>query len=500
VTYSVDGFMDKNKDTLFQDFKRLMHSSGNSSVSSMWPEGKMSLTEVTKRPLTAGTIFKNSMIALTQNLASKEPYYIRCIKPNEIKSSSVFDSTRVKHQVGYLGLLENVRVRRAGFAHRSLYETFLQRYKCISAATWPNPKSSLTSKQAVRMLVTDQEFDQECVYGHTKLFIRSPHVIFELEARRRNQIPGIVLLLQKMWRGALARKFFRQKHAVYVISVAFRRYKLRRYLHTVIDTFSGVKRMKDYGKHLVWPTPPPAIEEFVEALKRMHRRWRVGMILRHYPRSDWEMLFQKTVAFELLKNKRHEWGIGRRWEGNYLRKEQENDKIVAYKTQEDAITANPAMGGKILFSSFIKKVNKWNKTEDRAIVVTEKGIYKLDPKHNFKIMKDGIPLDKISSLSVTEGPDQLFVIHLEGGNDFVFCLVDRKSGKEERVGELVGIITRQYKKNHNRDLQVFVGSNLQCMLGGKKVALSVQSSQLTTPSFKKAEANNLVLHWPASLA
>ena len=62
-------------------------------------------------------------------------------------------------------------------------------------------------------------------------------------------------------------------------------------------------------------------------------RWRVGMILRHYPRSDWEMLFQKTVAFELLKNKRHEWGIGRRWEGNYLRKEQENDKIVAYKTQ-----------------------------------------------------------------------------------------------------------------------------------------------------------------------
>ena len=54
-----------------QDFKRLMHSSGNSSVSSMWPEGKISVTEVTKRPATAGTIFKNSMIALTQNLASK---------------------------------------------------------------------------------------------------------------------------------------------------------------------------------------------------------------------------------------------------------------------------------------------------------------------------------------------------------------------------------------------------------------------------------------------
>ena len=112
-----------------------MHSSSNSAVSTMWPEGKMKVTEVTKRPQTAGTIFKNSMIALTQNLASKvrkanfyglrffivvhyvpirnksglfssfsyqEPYYIRCIKPNEIKSSSISDSTRIKHQVGFV--------------------------------------------------------------------------------------------------------------------------------------------------------------------------------------------------------------------------------------------------------------------------------------------------------------------------------------------------------------------------------------------------------------
>ena len=57
-----------------------------------------------------------------------------------------------------------------------------------------------------------------------------------------------------------------------MIGVAFRRYKLRRYLRSVVDTFSGVKRMKDFGKHLTWPTPPPAIEDFVEALKKMHRR------------------------------------------------------------------------------------------------------------------------------------------------------------------------------------------------------------------------------------
>ncbi|NXT02111.1 MYO1D protein, partial [Jacana jacana] len=127
VIYSVTGFIDKNKDTLFQDFKRLMYNSSNPVLKMMWPEGKLSITEVTKRPLTAAALFKNSMIALVDNLASKEPYYVRCIKPNDKKSPQLFDEERCRHQVEYLGLLENVRVRRAGFAYRQTYEKFLHR-------------------------------------------------------------------------------------------------------------------------------------------------------------------------------------------------------------------------------------------------------------------------------------------------------------------------------------------------------------------------------------
>lgn len=67
------------------------------------------------------------MIALVKNLTSKEPFYIRCIKPNEIKSAIVFDDERVNHQVRYLGLVENILVRRAGFAHRQKYDRFLKR-------------------------------------------------------------------------------------------------------------------------------------------------------------------------------------------------------------------------------------------------------------------------------------------------------------------------------------------------------------------------------------
>ena len=71
VNYKVDGFLNKNKDTLFQDFKRLLYNSRNPLISSMWPEGAQSVTKVTQRPVTAGTDFKTSIIKLVNNLATK---------------------------------------------------------------------------------------------------------------------------------------------------------------------------------------------------------------------------------------------------------------------------------------------------------------------------------------------------------------------------------------------------------------------------------------------
>ena len=71
VKYQIKNFIDKNKDSLYQDFKRLLFSSANPAIKSMWPEGAQSVTEITKRPLTVATRFKNSMIGLVQNLSTK---------------------------------------------------------------------------------------------------------------------------------------------------------------------------------------------------------------------------------------------------------------------------------------------------------------------------------------------------------------------------------------------------------------------------------------------
>ncbi len=40
-----------------------------------------------------------------------------------------FDEALIRHQVKYLGLMEHLRVRRAGFAYRRKYDVFLKRYE-----------------------------------------------------------------------------------------------------------------------------------------------------------------------------------------------------------------------------------------------------------------------------------------------------------------------------------------------------------------------------------
>ena len=51
----------------------------------------------------------------------------------------------------------------------------------------------------------------------------------------------------------------------------------------------------------------------------------------------------------------------------------------------------------VLFSSYVKKFNKCNKSADRAIIVTDAAVYKLDgPKNKFKNMKRSIAIRDVS--------------------------------------------------------------------------------------------------------
>ena len=70
------------------------------------------------------------------------PNYVRCIKSNDSKKANRIDDRRVIHQVQYLGLLENIKVRRAGYAYRGDYGRFVDRFRLLSKETYPEFKGS----------------------------------------------------------------------------------------------------------------------------------------------------------------------------------------------------------------------------------------------------------------------------------------------------------------------------------------------------------------------
>eukprot|EP00041_Stephanoeca_diplocostata_P013110 m.226378 g.226378 ORF g.226378 m.226378 type:complete len:165 (+) comp19219_c0_seq35:1937-2431(+) len=90
----------------------------------------------TKRPPTAGRAFVDSMKSMINLLNTKIPSYVRCIKSNDKKQPMTLNNDMLRHQVQYLGLVENIRVRRAGFCFRQPFDEFKSRYALLSKAVW----------------------------------------------------------------------------------------------------------------------------------------------------------------------------------------------------------------------------------------------------------------------------------------------------------------------------------------------------------------------------
>ncbi|XP_054579273.1 unconventional myosin-Ib isoform X4 [Eptesicus fuscus] len=232
VLYQVEGFVDKNNDLLYRDLSQAMWKAGHALIKSLFPEGNPTKINL-KRPPTAGSQFKASVATLMKNLQTKNPNYIRCIKPNDKKAAHIFSEALVCHQIRYLGLLENVRVRRAGYAFRQAYEPCLERYKMLCTQTWPHWRGP--ARAGVEVLFRELEIPvEEYSFGRSKIFIRNPRTLFKLEDLRKQRLEDLATLIQKIYRGWKRRThFLLMRRSQIVVAAWFRRYaQQKRYQQT----------------------------------------------------------------------------------------------------------------------------------------------------------------------------------------------------------------------------------------------------------------------------
>uniref|UniRef100_A0A8C4X110 Myosin IF n=1 Tax=Eptatretus burgeri TaxID=7764 RepID=A0A8C4X110_EPTBU len=203
VSYDVSGFCERNRDVLFNDLVELMQSSEYHFIQGLFPENLQS--EKKGRPTTASSKIKKQANNLVDTLMKCTPHYIRCIKPNETKKARDWEDKRVRHQVEYLGLKENIRVRRAGFAYRRAFEKFLQRYAILTSETWPHWRGD--NRQGIMHILHSVNMDSEQYQlGRSKLFIKAPESLFLLEEMRERKFDSFARTIQKAWRKFNARK------------------------------------------------------------------------------------------------------------------------------------------------------------------------------------------------------------------------------------------------------------------------------------------------------
>lgn len=238
VSYTVKGFVDKNRDVQQDVLFDFMSRSGNSFVQeiasyqdllSIQTQSQVSngvgtvQRGTSKGKLTVCDTFRQQLQALVDVLQSTVPWYVRCIKPNPQKLSNCYNEQMVLDQLRYLGMLDIIRIRREGFPVHMSFDEFVNKYQCLT-----RHKINQSSKEQCLSVIRELNVPEtEWQLGKSKVFLRNK-VHEPLEDARNQVINKKALIIQSAWkRFASQRKYRRVKDAALKIQHAYIGWKLR---------------------------------------------------------------------------------------------------------------------------------------------------------------------------------------------------------------------------------------------------------------------------------
>ncbi|WKX90047.1 hypothetical protein Q1695_009130 [Nippostrongylus brasiliensis] len=207
---------------------------------------------ISNKPASVSRQFEYSLNRLMNTLAHSTPYFIRCIKSNNDKIPNHFDDNIILRQLRYTGMLETVRIRRAGYSVRIEWDAFVQQYRVLL----PNGLSS-TKDDVKHFLNAHPSITPDSVqYGVSKIYMRDAEKLI-LDDHLHRVIMQHIDTLQRWFRTIIARKrFLRLKQGIVKIQALVRgvlvRSRLRRqaYAALVIQSHWRGYREEHRYRHL----------------------------------------------------------------------------------------------------------------------------------------------------------------------------------------------------------------------------------------------------------
>ncbi|XP_035241290.1 myosin VIIAa isoform X1 [Anguilla anguilla] len=263
VYYETRGFLEKNRDTLHGDIIQLVHSSKNKFIKQIFqadvamflcgysPGGVLGQpgtpppkgAETRKRSPTLSSQFKRSLELLMRTLSVCQPFFVRCIKPNEYKKPMLFDRELCVRQLRYSGMMETIRIRRAGYPIRYTFVEFVDRYRVLMPGVKPAYKQEDLRGTCQRIAEAVLGRDDDWQMGKTKIFLKDHHDML-LEIERDKAITDKVILIQKVVRGFKDRSnFLKMRKSAMLIQKTWRGYQCRKNYGAMRAGFSRLQAL-----------------------------------------------------------------------------------------------------------------------------------------------------------------------------------------------------------------------------------------------------------------
>uniref|UniRef100_A0A8C9R118 Myosin VIIAa n=1 Tax=Scleropages formosus TaxID=113540 RepID=A0A8C9R118_SCLFO len=243
VYYETRGFLEKNRDTLHGDIIQLVHSSKNKFIKQIFQADVAMGAETRKRSPTLSSQFKRSLELLMRTLSVCQPFFVRCIKPNEYKKPMLFDRELCVRQLRYSGMMETIRIRRAGYPIRYTFVEFVDRYRVLMPGVKPAYKQEDLRGTCQRIAEAVLGRDDDWQMGKTKIFLKDHHDML-LEIERDKAITDKVILIQKVVRGFKDRSnFLRMRKSAMLVQKTWRGYYCRKNYSAMRAGFSRLQAL-----------------------------------------------------------------------------------------------------------------------------------------------------------------------------------------------------------------------------------------------------------------
>lgn len=243
VEYESSGFLEKNRDTVVEEQIDVVRNSANKLVKKLFnPKtdqldvgSKIKIKVSAAKPQstahkthtkTVGSQFRDSLSKLMATLNVTTPHYVRCIKPNDTKSSFEYNPQRAVQQLRACGVLETIRISAAGFPSRWCYIDFFYRYRVL--CKFKDIDRNNMQRTCERILTQHIPDTDQYKFGRTKIFCRAGQVAY-LEKLRADRLRRCCVMMQKTVRAFICRRrYLRITKAIYGIQRYGRGYLARR--------------------------------------------------------------------------------------------------------------------------------------------------------------------------------------------------------------------------------------------------------------------------------